>query len=102
MVGEIRIALILDPLCGDNSMVVARMGFDIVGIPCCTGDCILGIVVDLADTWVVVEIAEESFVGSVVAWGKWGFAFALAFGKASVESTETDRVDSMVLAWAVA
>ena len=83
-------------------MVVARTDFDIVKIPWCIGGCILGIVMVLADTWVVVEIAEESFVESVVAWGKWGFAFALAFEMASVESTETDRVDSMVLAWAVA
>ncbi len=102
MVEEIRIALILDPLCGDNSMVVARMEFDIVGIPCCTGDCILGIVVVLADTWMVVEIAEESFVESVVAWGKWGFAFALAFVVASIESTEIDWAYSKVLAMAVA
>ena len=63
-------------------MIVARTDFDIVEIPCCIGGCILGIVIVLADTWVVVEIAEESFVASVVAWGKWGFAFALAFAKA--------------------
>ncbi len=63
-------------------MVVARTGFDIVEIPCCIGDCILGIVMVLADTWVVVEIAEESFVASVVVWGKGGFAFALGFAKA--------------------
>ena len=83
-------------------MVVAKTEFDIVGIPCCTGGCIIGIVRVLADTWMVVEIAGESFVESVVAWGTWGFAFALAFAKAWVASTETDLANSMVLALTVA
>ncbi len=87
---------------GDSSLVAARTELDIVGIPCCIGDCILGIELVLVDTWAVAEIVEESFVVSVVAWGKWGFAFALAFVKAWVASTETDWADSMVLALAVA
>ena len=83
-------------------MVVARTGFDIVEIPCCIGDCILGVVLVLADTWVVVEIAGESFVESVFALERWDFAFALAFAVASIELAETDRANSVVLALAVA
>ncbi len=58
--------------------------------------------VDLADTWAVSGIADESFEESVFALERWGFAFALASAVASVASTETDRVDSMVPALAVA
>ena len=56
----------------------------------------------LADTWVVVEIAGKGFLESVVALGRWGFAFALASAVALVASTETDQADSMALAWAAA